>query len=144
MLLVHRLILLSLLFKIIFDLLKAFVIITLLFAGRVFEAIMFKYLLITDEFLLVDLLLNGLLLLAFFPCEFLLLASDLFEVLKIVFLFVLLCPAVIFHLLHQFLFHTLLVLAQLRLYGVLLPLELLYVVHNDLGPIVIALLGSKT
>lgn len=91
---------------------------------------------VSHELLLLDHPLDALPLLALFPSQVLLVAADDLKVVQVVLLRLLLRCTVIFHLLLQFLLHSLLVLANTCLNCILLLLELLNIVHDNLGPIV--------
>lgn len=92
---------------------------------------------LTDKPLLVDLLPYGFTLLLLLSRHIFLLLTDYVKVLEIVFLFIDLCALLSLHLLKQIIAHLSLILSYLCLNGVLLFLELLDIVHDDFGPVVI-------
>jgi len=114
-----------------------------LYARLALELSVLHYLPLTDQPLLVDLLPYGITLVLLLSRHVFLLLTDYVKVIEVVFLLVDLGALLGLHLLKQIVAHLCLVLSNLRLDGVLLPLELLDVVHDDLGPVVIVSHGVR-
>lgn len=132
LLLVHHLLNLQL----IVYLLELLIVLPLLLPLEVLQQIMLLDLTVAHQFLLLDHPLYPLLLLPLLARQIILVLADHLEVVQVVLPGLLLGHAVVAHLLLQLLFHALLVLTDTLLHRVFLLLELLHVVHDDLGPVV--------
>lgn len=131
----------GLLLDLLLELSKLFVVIFLFLSSLTLQLLMFSYLLVAHYLLFDDLLSDGVFLLLLFSCKVVLRLSDLLIVLKVGLFLLLLGGFVVLHLPQKLLLDTRLVLSESLLDCILLLLELIYVVHDNLGPIVILLLG---
>ena len=96
---------------------------------------------VAHKFLFFEQLFQALLLIFLFLLLLFLLRSDVLIVFKVVSLLVILGDLVLIHLFLEFEADAQLVLANLQLDGILFLLELVNVMHDDLGPVVLVLGG---
>ena len=94
---------------------------------------------VAHKFLFFEQLFQALLLIFLFLLLLFLLRSDVLIVFKVVSLLVILGDLVLIHLFLEFEADAQLVLANLKLDGILFLLELVNVMHDDLGPVVLVL-----
>lgn len=136
--LISQLLLLKHLFdlKLLMDHPQLLVVLTLLFSLKVLKKVVLLNLTVTDEFLILDEALDLLALLSLLSCQVILILADDFEVVKVRPFRILLCHAMVSHLLLKVLPHSCLIITNLGLDSILFFLELLNIMHYNLGPIV--------